>query len=99
MAISIFLLHEAYIAIISLKSTSTAEHTYPLRPCILKHSLINSHNTLNLLSTESNLENPWNHFLTLSLHAIVTQYLSERSLRFKLTTSKRSEPSQPKNNC
>jgi hypothetical protein len=38
---------------------------------------------LNFSSTENILENLWNHFLTLSPEAVVTQYLSERSLRLK----------------
>jgi hypothetical protein len=81
-----FLFHEAYIASISPESTSTADYTYALRPCILTTVSSTATATLNLLSTENYFENLWNHLLTLSLEALVTQYLSETSLRLKPTT-------------
>jgi hypothetical protein len=66
-----FLLLEAYIASISPESTYTADHTYALRPCILTTVSSTATAPLNLLSKENNLENLWNHFLTLSLEALV----------------------------
>jgi hypothetical protein len=78
-----FLLREAYIASISPESTSTADYTYALRPCILTTVSSTATVFLNLLSTENILENLWNHFLTLSHEAMVTLYLSETSLRLK----------------